>query len=81
MIDPIIFAIGRILSAEDKRMLPKRKNLECEGGNDYPGGEDVFERKGTIIYLEEADQVDLSCNGFCEAVTIQAIDQKYHGGE
>lgn len=87
MIDPIILVIGRLLSYKDNRMLPKR-------GAPY-AGDTALSEPVTLVDnpLNDEDPLeswdkglfdqyrkDVSDNGYAEAITIQGIDQKYHGG-
>ena len=67
MIDPIIQAIDRILSARDRRMLYEPERMQEV---DYLLGVVANGIKGK----------EISDNGFCQKIIIQAIDIKYHHG-
>ena len=83
MIDPIILVIGRLLSAKDNRMLPPVNHgalvKPVEVVNNPVGDEDPLESmdKGLLDKYRK----DISDNGYSEAIIVQGIDQKYHGGE
>jgi len=86
MLDPIFLVIGRLLSYADNRMLPRRGLYE-ENARYSPlllvdnpvGDEDRMEimDKGMLDLYRK----DVSDNGYSEAIMIQGIDQKHHGGE
>ena len=66
MIDPITMAIDRILSARDRRMLYEPERMQEV---DYLLG----------VVVNGARGKEISDNGFCQEIIIQALDIKYFG--
>ena len=83
----MLLVIGRLLSYWDNRMLPERGTYMGEADPAEPislvdnpiDDEDPLELYDKMLI--DWGHKDVSDNGYSEAIIIQGLDQKYHGGE